>query len=462
MIGKCNLFKPVDCTTGTFFTFSQYAQDLTREYTQADAYRCIPSKFAALDLDIQDYTDKQLGQIFQNYFENACTCMRSNSQWSPEATLPLLWETLEKYNLITVNEGDNPTCDNLKYIGDINIYSYTSVPTKDGVGYNEIYCYIPNSAQSTSYILHNTQYPIGASDPLTYVIPNDVDSISGYDADDTSTTFTGCHWLLRDLGDQGETTNLEYYNEDSEGRYYSCEGYIPDVLIDQETETTIRPDESFKFNAVLVFYDIVTKGEEQDIPIHKNIPLGIFFSGKPESGELTNEITKFVNNEDIYNQGTSYGLRICSRFLCSPNLTKFEDTEVYTTDNNEDLAQVMSLMADNSNLFADLSKEINDMNNGLTTHMACFRNNKTNVPYLRQVNNEWYWFVNGKNTGVAANSIDQQDIDNILKRLDEISIGLEQTVEDIINEKMSEFTISAIPDSEIDNVILDFQNILDN
>ena len=50
--GKCNLLKRVDSLTGTFFMFSQYTQDLTKQYTQCDKWRCIPSKFAALHLNI--------------------------------------------------------------------------------------------------------------------------------------------------------------------------------------------------------------------------------------------------------------------------------------------------------------------------------------------------------------------------------------------------------------------------
>ena len=465
MTGKCNLLKPVDCKTGTFFMFSQYAQDLTREYTQADAYRCVPSKFAALKLDVQNYTDKQLGQIFQNYFENACTCMRSDDNWSPEASLPLVWETLEEYGLITINESDNSTCDNLKYIGDINIYSYN--PTKDGVGYSEIYCYVPNSAKSTSYTFQKLSFP--TDNPLIYNIPDDVTCISGYAADDPSTTFTGCHWLLED---QGETrVNLKYYNESGDTRYYEAEGYIPYVLADDSEigeYMTTRDVDQFDFNAVLVFYDVVSKGEESDNIKHKNIPLGIFFTGTPDSdnpGELTNTVTKFINNEDIYNQGTSYGLRICSRFLCSPNLTVFEDAEVTTSnDNNEELTHVLSLIAENSNLFADISKEILDMNSGLTTHMASFRNNKVNVPYLRKVNNAWYWFVNGKNTGVSANAINQKDVDYILTRLEEISTGLNDTVREIVNELQQEgsLDLSPIPDERIDIIVDDFRNILNS
>ena len=49
--GKCSLLKPVDNLTGTFFLFSQYAQDLTKQYSNPDSYRCVPSKFIAMNLD---------------------------------------------------------------------------------------------------------------------------------------------------------------------------------------------------------------------------------------------------------------------------------------------------------------------------------------------------------------------------------------------------------------------------
>ena len=72
--GKCNLLKPVNNLTGTFFSFSQYAQDLTNQYVNPDSYRCLPRKYIAMDLDYsvidgEDISErgKKLGNIFQNY-----------------------------------------------------------------------------------------------------------------------------------------------------------------------------------------------------------------------------------------------------------------------------------------------------------------------------------------------------------------------------------------------------------
>jgi hypothetical protein len=48
------------------------------------------------------------------------------------------------------------TSPNIKYIGDINIYSNQEV---DGMSYNEIYCYIPNDAKSQRWKIFNNTKP---------------------------------------------------------------------------------------------------------------------------------------------------------------------------------------------------------------------------------------------------------------------------------------------------------------
>lgn len=439
MQGKCNLFKPVNNTTGTFFSFSQYAQDLTKEYTQPDSYRCVPSRFAALNLnaeDIENY-DIFLGEMFQNYFENACSNLRNElgSEWNGSKTLPIVWDTLEHFGLITTEDRDGAYhCDNLKYIGDINIYSYN--PTPDGIGYNEIYCLIPNEAKSMDYGMQ--EYSAEG-----YVDIQSQSTIVGYNEDDD---YTGLSMKL-----DGDPYKYYKLSEDGETRYYDVQGIVPSCLIgNSDQDSPMNGVDSFQFNAILVFYDIVSKQDGEDSVIMSNIPLGIYFTGKPENGEFTNTVTKFVNSSDAFNQGTSYGLRICSRFLCSPNAIEIENFDVTTSTDNENFSHLLSLMAENLELFAEISRQINEMNKGITTHMACFRNNKTNVPYLRMVNGDYYWFVNGKNTGVAANSVNQEDVNNIIARLDAISTNIDQTVSDAIAAKIGEIEVTPMSNDEID------------
>lgn len=473
--GKCNLLKPVDCATGTFFMFSQTAQDLTREFTQADAYRVVPSTFAALEINLSairtiggitvddSLTEKTLGQIFQNYFENACTYIRSALEkdgkvWRPDYSLPILWNTLSHFGLIDIqSKGDEyQYSDNLKYIGDINIYSYN--PTQDGIGYSEIYCYIPNEATSSEYPMHYIK-KIFDSFPID---PGE-QNIQGYEGD-ASATYTGLHWLLDD-----PNIDLHYYDF---GKSYSIAGCIPDKLNyfeeigESRSSSTPRktlggdPLESFDFNTIVVMYDIVSKGTdgENDKVIFHNVPLGIYFTGKPDGNGLTNTVTKFVNNEDIYNQGTSYGLRICSRFLCSPNLTKLESVETTNDDYNAVFTEALSKMSENIDLFKDISVDINRLSGELLTHLANFRNNKVNVPYLRNLNGTYYWFVNGKNTGVPANSITKEEVDAMKTQMDRIEYTLESTIREMMDEMGAWF--DPIPTSYIEEAERNFRNKL--
>ena len=120
---KCALLKPVDKLTGNFFLFSQYAQDLTKQYANSDSYRCVPSKYIAMNLDYttlngstEEELSKNLGQVFQNYYENACAFLRSQlgDSWSPTYATALLFQTLERYAFINPENlrdvsNDDPT-----------------------------------------------------------------------------------------------------------------------------------------------------------------------------------------------------------------------------------------------------------------------------------------------------------------------------------------------------------------
>ena len=54
--------------------------------------------------------------------------------------------------------------------------------------------------------------------------------------------------------------------------------------------------------------------------------MGIYFTGKFVDTELTNPVTKYITNEDAFGMGSSYGLRICTRFSASPNGTPISET----------------------------------------------------------------------------------------------------------------------------------------
>ena len=78
MAAKCNLLRGLT-QNGTFFMFSEYAENLTKSYVQENQYRVIPSKYAMLNLNYGGKTAKSVGEIFQNYYENACSCFRKQN-----------------------------------------------------------------------------------------------------------------------------------------------------------------------------------------------------------------------------------------------------------------------------------------------------------------------------------------------------------------------------------------------
>lgn len=472
--GKCNLFKPVDNPTGTFFLFSQYTQDLTEQYTNPDKYRCLPSKFIALNLDFSniqptnDLTKAQfLGTIFQNYFENACTFLRDRyaqektNGWNPEYSRTLLFQTLEKYRMLTYDRINNTDAGehtdgttgktygatdvlskSIQYIGDINIYS--NVDGENGVGYNEIYCYIPNEAKCKDYNMvatqHLNRYFYGTKPGVPYL------KIMGYE---NANPFNG-------LGSKSYQTtigNIKYTDNDyyGLGTYYGTyqetemdlntlipyvlktkydEKQSDSVVINDETLTgDDREDSSFKVNAIVVMYDIVEKTDDiRGVVKYKNIPLGIYFTGCLEDGsnEMTNTITKYVTNDTIYGQGTSYGLRICTRFLADPNSTAIIETTTESSTNIAEMAPVLEQMADTLTGINDLLDNEDKFHQTIKDHLANFKNNKVNIPYVRQLGTKKYWFVNGKNTGAVA-QFEISGIDDIVKKAVEAVLELVYT-----------------------------------
>lgn len=460
--GKCNLLKPVKNLTGTFFSFSQYAQDLTNQYVNPDSYRCLPSKYIAMDLDYsvidgEDISErgKELGNIFQNYFENACTFLRANSEWNPEDSRTLLFQTLQKFGLMTVKKIDNnQISEEIKHIGDINIYSYND--NEDGIGYNEIYCYIPNEAKCVNYLLNESNT---SNNTTAY----DSQYICGYDG---QTPFNGLSYNVveKRIKDGAEKTYPLYI--DSYNGYFSysvgqfvqraaenitepsiIKTFVPNCLESAYPSDDVQRNyDKFNINTIVVLYDIVRKTSIGDQILYRNIPLGIYFTGclDNDAGIMSNTITKYVSSGQIYNQGTSYGLRICTRFLASPNSTEIKDISVNGSAVSE-IAPVLEKMGETLIAVEDSIAESSQIQTELKTHLSQFKNNKVNVPYIRRIGDKKYWFVNGKNTGAVA----------------EYEIG---NPENIINEIVKKIFAEVYSKSQIDLLLNNFvqENTINN
>ena len=343
----CNLFNELENKNGTFFTFSQYPEDLTKERVEGAMHRVVPSKFYTAYIE---NVDNGIGYELTEQFENGMACIKNNGIHFPEVSSYLFWKWFTTHE-VTLN-----------YCGDINFHSYNEY---DSMGYSDIYCYIPNEAKCMDIALEFNTY--------------DNTIISG--------------------------ANLEGYPEKSMGEtsYHWCTTIEDNHPIFDINENT---NDKFNINTIIVLYDVYN-GENK---ISHDIPLGIYFTGISQDNELTNPITKYVANEDIYNQGTSYGLRICSRYVATGFNDELKPVNVSLQEENyADVCKVMTQMSNTLNKMDEIVKRNYDRN--YKELLAIFKNSKTNVPYIKNVGGVDYWFVNGKVQGPALYPSDNNECD---------------------------------------------------
>lgn len=442
---RCNLFKPItsgDVRMGTFLMFSQFTDDLTKEQSGKSTYRIVPSKFIALDLNINrafNHTDwnppldfdgngvsfdgnsymicgKPAGvdaiipQILQSYYENGLAYLRNQKDinWDDNNNYAntMLWRTLEDWGFIqraTYATGFSYYPE-IKYIGDINIHSNKKV---GAYNYDEVFCHIPAKEDEYFYPLDTSieelpiQYnrdPVSETDDTRYL------------EDWNNITYPRGNNVLLNSALYYKTQGMNYYHHG---------GFIP--VMDYNKEDELQPiprntdpntgevtsNSEYNFNAVIVFYDVLYSEPGEDPQyLHRYRPMGIYLSGGVQTEEdmvkaedLKNKFTKYISNNDAYGQGASFGLRIMMRYVPTPNMSTYTMEVDGSGNDYETITQAMGGIAD---AIIDINRTCKDqqaMFQAYKDHLAQFRNNRTNVPYVRMVNKEPYWFVNGRNTG---------------------------------------------------------------
>lgn len=379
---RCNLFKKLSSTTGEFLMFSQFTEDLARQATDGAGYRVSPSKFIAMDISGTDgVSNTKIPEILQNYYEDTIVRLKEeisnddNHQWDPRDCNALLWNA---FNTVGIN------CEHIRYIGDINFYNNHDV---NNMIYDEIYCHIPASAR-------REEYEESASDrvgyeSISYANPPSGVYVSGWDGDTypSDTELSGIS--AAEVKTVGES------------------GLVPAVMVDtfSETQPTYSEDSSYNVNMIVVYYDVYNYSDATTPQqLYGNIPLGVYFTSKVEGGEFVNQIVKYVNNEDTFGQGSSYGIRIMTRLTPSANNTGF--IEVGQDSDVASLAVMMGQLGDTIQSIRSLCGDHAELFNSIKDHIVQFKNYRTNVPYIRTktVNGVSvpYWFVNGVDTGVPA------------------------------------------------------------
>jgi hypothetical protein len=374
----CNLFNKITNPTGTFFTFSQYTEDLTKVQTNP-GYKVIPSKFICFNTNFSNWDNDTFPMFLQNNIENGAAFLRTkHEEYNADNFKQTFWDEVIKNKLF--NKTTTPIVDEAVYCGDINIQSYSE---QDGMGYSEIYCYIPNNAQKQTVNINDIT-------SATYVSCNDT-YICGYDKTDASYLY-----CIDEVFNSGTADKLLF------GHDYLYDSALYDMNIKNPADTTVT--DKFEFNTVLVLYKVAYyDADAKETIIYEDIPLGLYITGMINSGSVDNHITKYISNDDIYSSGTSYGLRICSCITPTQNGTYIRtETTVDDLGIYESLTQAMSSMIDSQVKMDETLGSLGEYHKNVKDHLDQFKNSRVNVPYIRQINGIDYWFVNGKNTEVKA------------------------------------------------------------
>ena len=368
----CNTFNTLKKPTGTFLTFSQYINDLTKWNSFSENYKLIPSKFISIDIPNNEIFDNNsVVKILQDYFENACTIFRGEDEWTPEWARNLFWKTMFDKGFI-LKEDDK--ISNIQYVGDINIQSHYDY---DNIGYSEIYCHIPNNECKYEYTYITT-------------IPEKYSKIVERHQGDCIEGFK-----------QGDLNGMETINEDI---IYDYDVVYNFSWEDKSLNTILCKNvESFNINSIIVLYDIYNNNEI----LYSGIPMGIYFTGLIKNGNIENNITKYVSNEEIYNSGTSYGLRICSKFVINNDSTF--DSDIVVDNTYDELSHVLSQIAISQTKMDEIINKTYNVNQNYKDLLAIFKNSRTNVPYIKNVNGVNYWFVNGRILQPASYNISSEN-----------------------------------------------------
>ena len=423
----CNLFNELTSPSGNFLMFSQYVEDITRNFTEGDNWKVVPTGFVALNIDyskinkefvLNKYTENLntgIPKYFQNYFENACAYGRNKTNWdnfeyknwTSEISRNLFWNAMFDGGFIHTKpypEGavtsDIQYIPEVVYFGDINMHSYNE---HKGMGYGEIYCYIPSDAKRKFCQVLTNQDPNGR----VYDATNESIFLEGY-TDKPIENYSREYFYNRDYSMKFDDSEIDANLLDSSESRYN----INTIVILYSVFNKIQTKDTITGN--------ITSLNSEWMPVYSNMPMGIYFSGNFDNDAISNPVVKYVTTS--YDTGTAYGLRICTRLSATSNGTIY-NTDIIADDSDySNMCQLMSAMSENLALMLDITKQNSNLADRCKALETMFETQKYNVPYVKNVNGVDCWFVNGKllatvnqNTSTGINSIAP---DTVQQRID--------------------------------------------
>lgn len=292
----CNLFRSISDNKSSFYTFSEYTDDLPLVLASDGQKYVRPSQFICCKLNTSSSLTGLHG-ILQNYYENLCCCKRNPTDKNyKDYLLGGLLGGLD--NFIDVEE---------KVI--VKEISIKGTGSHDNMNYDEIVCYIEPQDRAS--------YTLTLDDTDKISINNEDEYLQGYHGiEDRDTAATG------------------------DFNFCKC-------TITKDSDTVDSSEEYFDFNCIIVLYDV---RDNKDEILYSNIPLGIYINN-PNEGL----IRKYYSSETIYDQGTSYSLRVSMRFANTLDSTNV-DSQFNFSNTDAELLALLDRFNHTANKIDELGK----------------------------------------------------------------------------------------------------------
>ena len=139
--------------------------------------------------------------------------------------------------------------------------------------------------------------------------------------------------------------------------------------------------------------------------------MGVYFVGNFVGSDTTmsNEKTIYIQNKDVFGASTTYSLRICTRYTVNPNGYGVDTDIEVDPDDKANISILLSKMADNIDTMNEVLESVHKENSTNKDLYNIFKAGQVNVPYIKVIGNNTYWFVNGKYI-LAMNEIGHDEI----------------------------------------------------
>ena len=404
MTDVCNIFKPLSNPDGNFLLFSQYTNDLARS-TVDSSYRVVPSRFYCLDLSSdailrtatkipnpEPNSNYTLPRFLQNCFE--CGLSFSRTDFNNTTSFLVAPELIYKLNQLTeTNEEQLNINKSVVYRGDIDTESWDK-------GFADIIINIPSNSSKIDFTVNDTIE--------SYLVDGDIETMFGVLADEEQKYTYILGWDSKsNIPLSGEIYDIDTVSTEDILGEISRDSSVFDFLFDSNTSE----DPDFKFNTIIPCYNVVALDPntgKYEI-FYKDVPMGIYFTGVcDETNNITNAITIHKSETDALGAGSSWSLRICTKFAPTPQ--GIEGVETIAVESGAITSSLSAIMSAS----AEMIKTVNDMSKKSWTDtqtyrdlLTIFKSGRTNVPYPYPDDpskGTQYWYVNGRNTGIPIDS----------------------------------------------------------